>query len=136
MPYDELFDDIVDSHEVGLRKPNPAIYELALTRLERTAGPHGVPGRCAVQRARRRPTLGMYGVLVDEDSAPAIAEVDRLAGLPRSPERRASGVAATAASTHRTGAGREERVAGGEQRGAGRDDIVDDEHARWVTQRS
>jgi FMN phosphatase YigB (HAD superfamily) len=32
LPYDELFDDIVDSSEVGLRKPNPAVYRLALDR--------------------------------------------------------------------------------------------------------
>ena len=34
-PLDELFDDVVDSHEVGMRKPNPAIYRLALDRLGR-----------------------------------------------------------------------------------------------------
>ena len=80
MPYDELFDDIVDSHEVGLRKPNPAIYELALTRLNAT------PGRSAflddvdtnVAAAER---VGMFGILVEEDSAPAIAATERLAGL-------------------------------------------------------
>ena len=37
LPYDELFDDVVDSHEVGMRKPNPAIYRLALERLGATA---------------------------------------------------------------------------------------------------
>ncbi len=33
LPLDELFDTIVDSCEVGLRKPNPAIYLLAVERL-------------------------------------------------------------------------------------------------------
>lgn len=33
LPLDELFDDVVDSSSVGLRKPNPAIYHLALERL-------------------------------------------------------------------------------------------------------
>ncbi|MBX3285888.1 MAG: HAD family phosphatase [Actinobacteria bacterium] len=33
IPVDELFDDIVDSSAVGLRKPNPAIYLLACERL-------------------------------------------------------------------------------------------------------
>ena len=37
LPFEEWFDDVVDSHEVGLRKPNPAIYELALRRLGRAA---------------------------------------------------------------------------------------------------
>lgn len=33
IPVDELFDDIVDSCEVGMRKPDPAIYRLACERL-------------------------------------------------------------------------------------------------------
>jgi epoxide hydrolase-like predicted phosphatase len=33
LPLDELFDTVVDSCEVGLRKPNPAIYRLACERL-------------------------------------------------------------------------------------------------------
>ncbi|HEY4333500.1 MAG TPA: HAD family phosphatase [Ilumatobacteraceae bacterium] len=80
LPYEELFDDIVDSHEVGLRKPNPAIYQLALTRLNaaagRTAFLDDLPSNVEAAAA-----LGIHGVLVDEDSAPAIAAVARLAGL-------------------------------------------------------
>ena len=33
LPLDELFDTVVDSCEVGLRKPNPAIYHLTVERL-------------------------------------------------------------------------------------------------------
>lgn len=33
IPVDDLFDDIVDSSAVGLRKPDPAIYRLACERL-------------------------------------------------------------------------------------------------------
>ncbi len=33
VPVDELFDVVIDSSEVGMRKPNPAIYHLALERL-------------------------------------------------------------------------------------------------------
>lgn len=33
IPVDELFDDVVDSCEVGMRKPDPAIYRLACERL-------------------------------------------------------------------------------------------------------
>jgi putative hydrolase of the HAD superfamily len=39
--FEELFDVEIISGEVGLRKPDPAIYELALERL-------GVPGRRCV----------------------------------------------------------------------------------------
>jgi epoxide hydrolase-like predicted phosphatase len=34
IPVAELFDDVVDSSEVGMRKPDPAIYRLACERLE------------------------------------------------------------------------------------------------------
>lgn len=33
LPFDELFDVVVDSSEVGMRKPNPAIYTHALAAL-------------------------------------------------------------------------------------------------------
>jgi len=33
LPLDELFDDVVDSCEVGMRKPDPRIYHLAIERL-------------------------------------------------------------------------------------------------------
>jgi putative hydrolase of the HAD superfamily len=33
LPLDELFDDVIDSSAVGLRKPDPRIYHLALERL-------------------------------------------------------------------------------------------------------
>ena len=33
LPLDELFDDVVDSSEVGMRKPDPRIFQLALERL-------------------------------------------------------------------------------------------------------
>ena len=69
LPFEEWFDAVVDSHEVGLRKPNPAIYELALTRLDVTAGERrrssttSPPTWCrrarwAPRRARRRGPVG------------------------------------------------------------------------------
>ena len=33
LPVDELFADVVDSSAVGVRKPNPVIYEMAMERL-------------------------------------------------------------------------------------------------------
>jgi len=78
LPFGELFDDVVDSHEVGLRKPNPAIYELAVARLDATAG-RTVFLDDVASNVDAAIAVGLRGVLVDEDSAPAIAEVDRLA---------------------------------------------------------
>lgn len=82
LPFDDWFDDIVDSHEVGLRKPDPAIYQLALGRLgavaERTAFLDDVATN--VDAATR---VGMVGVLVDDDPLPAVATVRALVGLNR-----------------------------------------------------
>jgi putative hydrolase of the HAD superfamily len=80
LPFDEWFDDVVDSHEVGMRKPDPAIYELALTRLgvhaRRTAFLDDV-----LTNVRAAEQVGMIGVLVPVDPTPAVAEVRRLAGF-------------------------------------------------------
>ena len=76
LPIDEIFDDVVDSAFVGMRKPEPEIYALALERL-------GVAAEaCAfvddtevnVQAAR---ALGLHAVHY-RDTAQAIAELDAL----------------------------------------------------------
>jgi putative hydrolase of the HAD superfamily len=77
LPLDDLFDDVVDSSEVGLRKPNPAIYRLALDRLGGIDPARAVmlddhPGNCAGARL-----AGMEAILVDD---PAVA-VDELHAL-------------------------------------------------------
>ena len=79
-PYEELFDAVVDSHEVGARKPDPAIYRLTLERL-------GVPaGRAAflddiAPNAAAATAVGMFGLHVEGDGADAIATARDLAGL-------------------------------------------------------
>ena len=79
-PWDELMDDIVDSHEVGLRKPDSAIYELALQRLGATASRTAFldDAQANVEGAA---ALGIHGVFVEPDQTAAIAHVRRLAGL-------------------------------------------------------
>ncbi len=80
IPVDELFEAVIDSSAVGMRKPDPSIYQLALQRLEVSR-----PETSAflddfepnVVAAR---DLGMHGVLVGDDIAPALAELDRLLG--------------------------------------------------------
>ena len=79
IPLDELFHHVIDSSEVGVRKPDPRIFELALAKL-------GVPAARAVflddyagnVAAARR--VGMRGVLVSDDYAEALAELARLVG--------------------------------------------------------
>jgi epoxide hydrolase-like predicted phosphatase len=80
LPLAELFHAVVDSSEVGMRKPDPAIYHHALAEVGGVA-----PERCIflddfhgnVAAARQ---LGMAGVLVGSDVGAAIAELDRLLG--------------------------------------------------------
>jgi putative hydrolase of the HAD superfamily len=73
---DALFDVVVDSSEVGMRKPNPAIYRHALALLggvapERSVFLDDAPGNVAGARA-----VGMHAVLVGADPMPALAELD------------------------------------------------------------
>ena len=76
LPIDEIFDDVVDSAFVGMRKPEPEIYALALERLGVEAG------SCAfvddtelnVDAARE---LGFHAVHF-RDTAQAIAELEAL----------------------------------------------------------
>jgi epoxide hydrolase-like predicted phosphatase len=78
VPIDELFDVVIDSSEVGLRKPNPAIYELALERLGAIDPARAVfldDVESNVEGARR---AGLHGILVGEPPDAAIDELDRL----------------------------------------------------------
>lgn len=78
LPLDEIFDAVVDSSEVGVRKPDPRIFELALERVGGVS-----PSRCIflddyagnVAAAER---LGMAGIRVGDDIDAAIAALDRL----------------------------------------------------------
>lgn len=78
IPVDELFDAVIDSSAVGMRKPDPRIYQLALDQLgvsspETSAFLDDFEPNVAAARQ-----LGMHGVLVGEDIAPALAELDRI----------------------------------------------------------
>jgi putative hydrolase of the HAD superfamily len=73
VPVDELFDDVVDSAHVGMRKPDPAIYVLAYERL-------GVsPHECVfiddfAHNCEAAEALGMTAVWLRDTDA-AIAEL-------------------------------------------------------------
>ncbi|MEM9255580.1 MAG: HAD family phosphatase [Pseudomonadota bacterium] len=78
IPVEELFEFVIDSSSVGVRKPDPRIFQLALAELG-----HPQPGACVflddfaanVEAAR---ALGMHGILVSPDVTEAIAELDGL----------------------------------------------------------
>jgi putative hydrolase of the HAD superfamily len=78
LPVDELFELVVDSAFVGLRKPDPRIYELTLKRL-------GLPAQsCAFvddfeHNCAAAAALGMHAVWF-RDNEQAIAELEAVLG--------------------------------------------------------
>jgi putative hydrolase of the HAD superfamily len=78
MPLEELFDVVVDSCEVGMRKPDARVYRHTLERLG------GVPPERAVflddygGNVRAARALGMRAILVEGDGARAIEQLDAL----------------------------------------------------------
>jgi epoxide hydrolase-like predicted phosphatase len=78
VPIDEICHEIIDSSEIGIRKPDPRIFELALEKL-------GVRDpRCALfvddfaANVEAAEALGIRGVLMADDYHPALAEIERL----------------------------------------------------------
>ncbi len=80
LDFASIFDTVVDSHEVGMRKPNPEIYRLTLDRIG------AAPARTVFlddlqANVDAANDVGMHGVLVEQDSAGAIARARLLTGL-------------------------------------------------------
>ena len=77
LPVDELFDVIVDSSDVGVRKPDPAIFAVALERLGGIATSAAVFLDDAPGNVAGAAKAGLHAILV-EDQAAALAELDAL----------------------------------------------------------
>jgi epoxide hydrolase-like predicted phosphatase len=80
LPLHELFDAVLDSSELGVRKPDPRIYRRALAQLGGVAPARAVflddyPGN--VEAARR---LGLHGLIVGDPFEDAFRELDALLG--------------------------------------------------------
>jgi putative hydrolase of the HAD superfamily len=75
----ELIDEVIDSSEEGVRKPQPEIYLRSAARLgvepEACVFADDLPENVEGARA-----VGMVGILVVEDRARAIAEIEALLG--------------------------------------------------------
>lgn len=76
-----LFDDVIDSSAVGVRKPDAAIFRLALERAgqpdpERVAFLDDYIGNIDAANA-----LGIHGILVGPNPMDAVAQLARRAGL-------------------------------------------------------
>jgi epoxide hydrolase-like predicted phosphatase len=78
IPVDELFEVVVDSSRVGVRKPDPRIFRLALEQLDGVRPEQAVfldDFEAHVAGARQ---IGMHGIVVGEDRAEALARLDAL----------------------------------------------------------
>jgi len=78
---DSVAEFVIDSSEVGLRKPDPAIFHLTLERLggiapERAVFLDDAPGNIVAAAA-----LGIHAILVEDDPTSALAELIDLLGL-------------------------------------------------------
>jgi putative hydrolase of the HAD superfamily len=80
IPVDDLFDVVVDSSAVGMRKPDPGIFTHTLRLLggvapERAVFLDDVEGNLVGARS-----VGLHTILVGDPPGPALAELDRLLG--------------------------------------------------------
>jgi putative hydrolase of the HAD superfamily len=81
IPVDELFDFVVDSSSVGVRKPDPRIFEIAMGHLGDLSPQQVVfldDYQANVDAARN---LGLQSLLVGSDLSAVIAELDALLAL-------------------------------------------------------
>lgn len=80
LPVEELFDFVVDSSEVGIRKPNPAIFLKALEiggySPEQIIFLDDYQGNVIAAEA-----LNIRSILVDGDGAKTVADLDAVLGL-------------------------------------------------------
>jgi epoxide hydrolase-like predicted phosphatase len=82
LPLDELFDVVIDSSEVGVRKPDPRIYHLTLEHLGGLAPERALFLDDFVGNVEAARALGMHGIVVGPDHEPAMAELRALLDLP------------------------------------------------------
>jgi epoxide hydrolase-like predicted phosphatase len=78
VPADALFQVIVDSSEVGMRKPDPRIFELALERLGGIAPERALFLDDAASNVAAAEKLGIRSVLVRPDLGDALEALDAL----------------------------------------------------------
>ncbi|MCU1378411.1 MAG: family hydrolase [Acidimicrobiales bacterium] len=78
VPVDELFDTVIDSSAVGVRKPDPRIYRMALDALGGVAPADAVLVDDALGNITAAKALGIHGVLVGPDRLAAMDELEAL----------------------------------------------------------
>jgi len=79
-PVDELFDLVVDSSTEGVRKPDPEMFRLALSRLGDIPPERSVFLDDYDSNVNAAISLGIHGILVGEDIQKAIQDLDKILG--------------------------------------------------------
>jgi putative hydrolase of the HAD superfamily len=77
IPVDELFDLVVDSSIEGIRKPDPEIFRLALSRLGNIPPERSVFLDDYETNVKAAVSLGIHGILVGEDKQKAVQDLDK-----------------------------------------------------------
>ena len=80
IPVDELFDVVVDSSAVGMRKPNPAIYRHTLELLGSVEPASAVFLDDVESNLVGARAAGLAAILVGDPPDPALVELDQLLG--------------------------------------------------------
>jgi epoxide hydrolase-like predicted phosphatase len=80
LPLEELFDVVVDSSEVGMRKPNPAIFHHTLELLDGVAPQRAIFLDDFAGNIEAAQRLGLHGVLVGADVEQAILDLEEILG--------------------------------------------------------
>jgi putative hydrolase of the HAD superfamily len=78
IPVDDLFEVVIDSSEVGMRKPDPAIYHLALQRLGDVSPAEAVFLDDYHGNVRAAEALGIRGIVVEADPSGALSALRAL----------------------------------------------------------
>lgn len=79
IPVDEIVDQVFDSSFLGVRKPNPAIYQHALAAFA-CEPQQAVFLDDVIHNVEAARSLDIHGIWVEQDPLPAIAQLRRLLG--------------------------------------------------------
>jgi epoxide hydrolase-like predicted phosphatase len=82
IPVDDLFDLVVDSSIEGIRKPDPEIFLLALSRLGNIPAERSIFLDDYEFNINAAISLGIYGILVGEDKEKAVQDLDKILASP------------------------------------------------------
>ena len=77
-PLDELFEEVVDSSHVGMRKPEREIYELTCARMAIAADRSRCSSTTTPTTSTAARAFGMEAVHFGEDPWAALAEIDAI----------------------------------------------------------